>query len=70
MSIDRDGALPALLGRPNYITGAHTGNRREDARQLGLDEERQCRETDPSDLMEGLYLKVEEGGGGANGFQS
>ncbi|MDE6588842.1 MAG: hypothetical protein K2K53_00555, partial [Oscillospiraceae bacterium] len=24
--------------------------------------DRQCRETDASDLMEGLYLKVEEGG--------
>ena len=31
-------------------------------RPLGLDEERQCRETDSSDLMEGLYIKIEEEG--------
>lgn len=55
-------ALLALLGQSNYITRAHNEHLREDARQLGLDEERQCRETDSSDLMEGLYLKIEEGG--------
>lgn len=54
--------LLALLGRSNYITGTHIEHLREDARQLGLDEDRQCRETDPSDTMEGLYIKVEEGG--------
>lgn len=54
--------LLALLGRSNYITGAHIEHLREDARQLNLDEDRQCRETDPSDTMEGLYIKVEEGG--------
>lgn len=54
--------LLALLGRSSYITEAHTEHLREEARQLGLDEDRQCRETDASDLMEGLYLKVEEGG--------
>ncbi len=54
--------LLALLGPSNYITGAHTQHLREDARQLGLDEERQCRETDSSNTMEGLYLKVEEDG--------
>ena len=55
-------ALLALLGPSRYITGAHTEHLREDARQLGLDEERQCRETDPSDTMEGLYIKLEEDG--------
>ena len=30
--------------------------------ELGLDPERQCRETDQEPLMEGLYLKVEEDG--------
>lgn len=54
--------LLALLGRSNYITGAHTEHLREDARQLNLDVDRQCRETDSSDTMEGLYIKVEEGG--------
>lgn len=54
--------LLALLGPSRYITPAHTDRLREDARRLGLDEERQCRETDGTDLAEGLYLKIEEGG--------
>lgn len=58
---DRESLL-ALLGSSRYITGAHLEHLREDARRLGLDEERQCRETDASDAMEGLYLKVEEDG--------
>ena len=52
----------ALLGPSKYITGAHGEHLREDARRLGLDVERQCRETDASDAMEGLYIKVEEEG--------
>jgi hypothetical protein len=32
------------------------------ARARGLDAEQVWKETDPSDLMEGLYIKVEEGG--------
>lgn len=55
-------ALLALLGPSRYITPAHIRHLREDARKLDLDEDRQCRETDASDSMEGLYLKVEEGG--------
>lgn len=51
-----------LLGPSRYKTGEHLAHLREDARQLGLDEERQCRETDRSDLMEGLYIKIEEEG--------
>ena len=54
--------LLALLGPSRYITRAHTERLREDARKLGLDEDRQCRETDPSDTMEGLYIKIEEDG--------
>ena len=56
------GELLSLLGPSRYITQAHTGHLREDARRLGLDEDRQCRETDPSDAMEGLYIKIEEDG--------
>lgn len=56
------GPLLALLGPSNYITAGHLEHLGEDARKLGLDEDRQCRETDGSDTMEGLYLKVEEGG--------
>lgn len=54
--------LLALLGQSNFITAAHTEHLRQQARQLGLDEDRQCRETDPSNLMEGLYLKIEKDG--------
>lgn len=54
--------LLALLGRSRYISDSHTQHLRETARQLGLDEERQCRETNASSLMEGLYLKIEQDG--------
>ncbi len=54
--------LLALLRPSRYITGAHIEHLREDARLLSLDPDRQCRETDASDTMEGLYIKVEEGG--------
>ena len=30
--------------------------------KLGLEPDRQCRETDSSKLMEGLYIKIEEDG--------
>ena len=54
--------LIRLLGRSNYISDRHLEHLRESSRKLGLDEERQCRETDPSADMEGLYIKIEEDG--------
>lgn len=54
--------LLTLLGRSNFISESHLQNLRTESEQLGLDPERQLRETDNSDLMEGLYLKVEENG--------
>lgn len=51
-----------LLGKSNYISDRKEENLRETSEKLGLDVERQCRETDPSDLMEGLYIKIEENG--------
>lgn len=54
--------LIALLGRSNYITDNKQETLRLTSRRLGLDENRQCRETDPSDTMEGLYIKIEENG--------
>ncbi len=54
--------LTALLGHSNYIGEDHLDALRRSCRRLGLDEERQVRETDPLSLMEGLYIKVEEGG--------
>lgn len=54
--------LTALLGRSHYISDSHLDHLRAASRKLGLDEERQVRETDPSPTMEGLYLKIEENG--------
>ena len=52
----------ALLGNSNYITEKHIEVLRETAERLNLDAERQIMETDPSMLMEGLYIKIEENG--------
>ena len=52
----------SYLGRSRYISEKHIDNLRRVSESLGLDAERQCRETDPSDTMEGLYLKIEENG--------
>lgn len=54
--------LVSLLGRSNYITQNHIKSLIRASEKLGLDAERQCRETDGTDLMEGLYIKVEENG--------
>ncbi|MBQ3284545.1 MAG: RNA ligase family protein [Ruminococcus sp.] len=54
--------LLKLLGRSNYITEKHLENLRKESERFGLDVERQIRETDNSNLMEGLYIKVEENG--------
>lgn len=50
------------IGPSNYITERHTEVLRTLAERQGLDVERVMRETDPSTTMEGLYIKVEEGG--------
>ena len=54
--------LLALLGRSRYISDEKTESLRSISLKLGLDPERQLRETDSSDTMEGLYLKLEENG--------
>ena len=54
--------LVALLGKSNYISENKTETLRETSLRLGLDAERQIRETDVSDTMEGLYIKIEENG--------
>ena len=54
--------LIKLLGHSNYISDRHFEHLREISCRLELDEERQCRETDPSADMEGLYIKIEEDG--------
>ncbi len=54
--------LIGLLGSSNYISPQKTETLRRVSEKLGLDVERQVRETDASDTMEGLYIKVEENG--------
>lgn len=55
-------ALRDLVRPSLYKTPAWTDRLREDAAARGQDPERLARETDPSDLAEGLYLKWEEEG--------
>ncbi len=50
------------LGDSLYITDSHIDVLRRVTEKLGLDVERAVAETDPSRTMEGLYVKVEEGG--------
>lgn len=58
----RQDALVAHVGPSKLKTAAWRERLAETARMRGLDVERVLRETDPSDDMEGLYLKVEEEG--------
>jgi hypothetical protein len=63
-----DGPLPSrkaltdLVGPSHFIAGNHRERLRELCRERALDPERVLHETDPSGLMEGLYIKVEEDG--------
>ena len=52
----------SLLKNSNFITANHIENLKEQARKYNQNEERALKETDPSMLMEGLYIKVEENG--------
>lgn len=51
-----------LIGPSFYIRPGHMERLRAYCEKEGLDADRQCRETESSGLMEGLYLKVEENG--------
>lgn len=54
--------LRALVGPSHFISALAPAQLREDVARLGWDVERAVRQTDLSGLMEGLYVKVEEGG--------
>jgi hypothetical protein len=57
--------VSSILDRigPSPLIGSDALTRlREQCREQGVDAERVLRESDPSGLMEGLYIKVEEGG--------
>ena len=52
----------AYLGNSAYISENHIEALRRAAEKCGADFESIARETDPTTLMEGLYIKVEEDG--------
>ena len=54
--------LVALVGPSPYKGGQWRKHLRHVSRQARLDAGQVARETDPTDLMEGLYVKVEEQG--------
>ncbi|MEG3895495.1 MULTISPECIES: RNA ligase family protein [unclassified Microcoleus] len=51
-----------LMGNSHFIGPGHLERLRLCCREMGLDEERCLKETDKSEIMEGLYIKVEEDG--------
>ena len=51
-----------FMEKSNFIQPGHLDRLRLYCGELGLDEERCLKETDKSDRMEGLYIKVEEDG--------
>ncbi len=51
-----------LMEKSNFIQPGHMDKLRSSALEMGLDEERCLKETDNSEIMEGLYIKVEENG--------
>lgn len=51
-----------LLDQSSFISEKHIQCLRRVSAEMGLDADRQCRETDASTTMEGLYIKIEEGG--------
>lgn len=55
-------ALQKLVGPSAYIAPEHRLQLRDAALGAGLDPAQVLRETDPSGLMEGLYVKVEQDG--------
>jgi len=52
--------LTGLLGHSHFIESGHLERFRQACEEQGLDVERSLKQTDPSPLMEGLYIKVEE----------
>jgi hypothetical protein len=60
--IDRPQDLRALIGPSRCIAGDHLLHLRAACIRHGLDPDRALGETDPTGLMEGLYIKVEEDG--------
>jgi hypothetical protein len=55
-------ALQALIGPSPFIAADHRAQLGNAALAAGIDPAQALRETDPSGLIEGLYIKVEENG--------
>jgi hypothetical protein len=55
-------ALQALIGASAFIAPNHRAQLYNAALSAGLNPDQALRETDPSGLMEGLYIKIEAGG--------
>ncbi len=51
-----------LLGRSSYVSDLHMERLVEYCEQNGLNVAERLEETDQTDIMEGLYIKIEEGG--------
>lgn len=62
-------ALQALVGPSRFISADHRAQLADAAAEAGLDPAQSLAETDPSGLMEGLYIKVEEGGAVAGRYK-
>ncbi|MDR2736982.1 MAG: RNA ligase family protein [Gracilibacteraceae bacterium] len=54
--------LSDMIGPSNFINEGHLERLRESCLKLGDNVAMRCGETDPTMLMEGLYIKVERGG--------
>jgi hypothetical protein len=54
--------LTNLVGKSHFISDKATDKLNEICMEKGLSREQVTKETDQSDLMEGLYIKVEEDG--------
>jgi hypothetical protein len=54
------GDLVRMLGPSAFIAADHLARLRQQCVRHGIDPEAAVRETDPTTLMEGLYIKVEE----------
>lgn len=59
--IDNYQQMVGLIGKSNYQQPGHLEKLREICEKEKLDVERSLQQTDNSSLMEGLYIKVEEG---------
>ena len=60
-TLRRLGELTSLVGPSHYMRDGHLERLRATCERLGLDADRAVRETDRTNLMEGLYIKIEEG---------